>query len=54
MSDFRSGKCPVCGIKVENDYGTTACADHRDQVKAKNKEKMAALREKKNGDAPRT
>jgi predicted nucleic acid-binding Zn ribbon protein len=44
---IRVGRCPVCGIKVESDYGTTACSDHRDQVKAKNKDRMADLRQKK-------
>jgi hypothetical protein len=47
MNEIRVGKCPVCGIKVEADYGTTACSDHRDQVRATNKRKMEQLRRKK-------
>lgn len=46
MSDIRTGKCPVCGIKVETDCGP-GCSDHRNQVRATNKRKMADLREKK-------
>jgi hypothetical protein len=39
-------RCPICKILVETDCGS-GCSDHRDQVKAANKKKMAALREKK-------
>jgi len=54
MSDIRIGRCHVCGIKVETDMGP-GCSEHRAQVAKANKEKMAALRERKGrGDGPRT
>jgi hypothetical protein len=43
---LRVGKCPVCGVLVESDMGP-GCSEHRVQVAKANKEKMAALREKK-------
>jgi hypothetical protein len=54
MNEIRVGKCPVCGIRVETDYGTTACSDHREQVRTANKKKMAAVREKGRGPDVRT
>lgn len=47
MNDIRVGKCPLCNLRVETDILPLACSEHRDKAKALYKEKMAALREKK-------
>jgi hypothetical protein len=47
MSDVRVGKCSVCGIRVESDYGVMACSEHRDRLRLSNKQKMEELRERK-------
>jgi hypothetical protein len=47
MTSIRIGKCPVCGIKVESDYDTAGCSEHREKVKTANNRRMEELRRKK-------
>jgi hypothetical protein len=54
MTAIRVGKCPMCAVRYETDLGR-GCSEHRERVREANKEKMAALREKKEGNhEPRT
>jgi hypothetical protein len=46
----RAIHCAICKVKVETDIlPLNACSEHKAQVAKLNKEKMAAIREKKGG-----